>query len=386
MSSRLGRRALTVPITVVIIFHSYFADPTMAPSSPLSSAPAPSRKRSNAGSPGAATTKRARWPANEGDLPSERVEDYVSRRVTAHCAAVSAARARLRSAETLAARSERHLTRAEAECERLRQALIDSNENLSRVRSEVGQSRQEVKDAREFLDGVEKRWGIVDVDLVSDSDNESSEKGIIDVDLVSDSDSENNENVNGGWLPGGVVSVQSSEAPRTAESRMKSILVSNAGTLLVNGRYDLSRDDKHWPDGPIYVHSDGPFSITNEEHDMCLFQRRGYGDKVRWCIGLVPRQKEEGPAEVDRVDECADDDGKGVRRADQHFRRKLELAYIYYWTESDAAEDPPKTDFWADGERASPWGACHGARPLPMLEDATGGGWRRWWRFWRGLA
>ncbi|KAL9186810.1 hypothetical protein ACHAXT_010530 [Thalassiosira profunda] len=254
----------------------------------------------------------------------------IARHPNEYYTAVSAAKARLQVARQLAANSQRSLSCAQLECER---------------------SRQEVKQAAEFLEGVERKWGVIDVD--SDASATFDESGDLDANV-------NQSEVNR--------STDVSATSDTMERCVRRIEVSNAGEALVDGRYKLcvpSIDSNDAPTGPIYVHEEGPFAVHDECYDVVLFPKRGYGDKLRWCIGLVP-------CEVPGGEMGEDDDRR---------RMNFALAYVYYWMEVFATETnatrPP-----LDGEDglSSSWGACHGARPLPMLKDVSG---KRWWQFWK---
>ena len=87
------------------------------------------------------------------------------------------------------------------------------------------------------------------------------------------------------------------------------------------------------PKGPIYIHTEGPFSIQNEDFDVCIFQKRGYGDKIRWCIALVPASLND---EVTCIGLSNDDND--TNDEEESRSRNFALAYIYYWMEVDANE------------------------------------------------
>jgi len=301
---------------------------------------------------------------------------------------------------------------------------MQSQQNLSRAQLELSRSGQEVNNAMEYLKGVERRWGVIDVDtLVCGCDDDCGRV----------SDSENSEMVDGSssLLHQGFVSVDSQS---TRGESIQRIQVSDAGESIVNGRYNLylhpvvsnfnatsfsyshsinnysqSQSQSHCeqatmssfqtnhnqPKGPIYIHSEGPFSIQNEYCDVCLFQKTGYGDKLRWCIGLVPCFEDVTPRTISI--ESSDSNGNNGMKHDgdhdqqQSRRRNFTLAYIYYWMEmnandaTSAASPPLNNNNDGGGENnESSWGVCHGVRPVPMMEDVSGTttSEKRWWQFW----
>lgn len=233
--------------------------------------------------------------------------------------------------------------------ERLRLAKTieaNSREQLQRALEDHERSKQEVQSSSAFLDQVEERWGVID--------------------LVHTGSADESDGVDRGEVDPPVTSIFTSSAHQDQASDVELIQVSQAGEGIVNGTYRLVRDVEK---GPVYVHSEGPVEILDAHYDLCIYMKTGYGDRIRWCVALVPftslAKSDKGRMEVGKDDE----------------RRELELAqaYIYYWIELYAAElnctSPPT------GSDSEKWGACHGERPMPVLKDVTGR--RRWWHFWR---
>ena len=259
-------------------------------------------------------------PPREGRRgPAVRGHEYYS--------AIHAARERLRLAETTEANSREQLQRALGDHER---------------------SKQEVQSASAFLDQVEERWGVVDL-----------------VHTVAGSADEIDGADRGEVVDPPVTRTVASSANQDRSTDVELIQVSQAGEGIVNGTYRLVQGVGM---GPVYVHSEGPVEILEAQYDLCIYRRTGYGDRIRWCVALVPTRlakSDRGRMEV----------GKGGER------RELELAqaYIYYWIELHATAlncaSPPTG---ADSKR---WGVCHGEKPLPVLKDVTER--RRWWHFWR---
>ena len=227
---------------------------------------------------------------------------------------------------------------------------------------------------------------------------------MIDVDCNNESAHENNDlsTVYDGFLQLQSLSVDTEakaddDGHTSNQVKIQSIQVFNAGESIVNGRYNLY-SPRQWqhtavtnsamPQGPMYIHSKGPYLIQNEQYDVCLFQKAGYGDKVRWCIALVPsyfntNESNDNNDEQER-DVTQQNDGGEDRT------RNFGLAYIYYWIEMNASSGdaaivyPPlscKKDASSSSSLPS-WGVCHGTRPLPMLNDVSFGR-KRWWQFWK---
>mmetsp|Transcript_3892 Transcript_3892/g.7781 ORF Transcript_3892/g.7781 Transcript_3892/m.7781 type:complete len:210 (-) Transcript_3892:155-784(-) len=150
--------------------------------------------------------------------------------------------------------------------------------------------------------------------------------------------------------------------------------VRNAGDIIVNGTYRLCKSNHHCgagnssnSDAPIYVSSNGPISLQRQLYDSCLFRKDGYGDKVRWCLGLVPRIDdvvEDSPLPTDDMGRGnTSNEGTGSQ---SRGKWNFALAHIYYWVEipvfDENSREPPM-----DG-----WRACHGRRPVPSAEGVGG--------------
>jgi hypothetical protein len=307
--------------------------------------------------------------------------------------AVSAARARLRSARLCASHS---------------------LETLRRARSEYGRTTEEARRADECLRSMERKWEVVDVD---DDEND-------------DDDDENTSASSRSSTPSQIFEYENEEGmPRI-------LRVSRAGDDIVNGTYRRtlllahslaaartttldcrSRVGSSMPTtvGSIYVNADGPFDVRGDLHDACIFRRDGYGDKARWCIGLVPRRRRRRRRRrhppVEDADRMDDDDEVDDAEDDDVERRQImecdrggfggwdfAMAYIYYWMEVDAnviddassllsnriREGGASSLSLSSSSLSSSWGACHGARPPPMMEDVSDGGtMARWWQFWK---
>jgi len=300
--------------------------------------------------------------------------------------AVSAARARLRSARLCASHS---------------------LETLRRARSEYGRTTEEARRAEECLRSMERKWEVVDVDDDEDDDD----------------DDENTSASSRSSTPSQIFEYENEEGmPRI-------LRVSRAGDDIVNGTYRRtlllahslaavktttldcrSRVGSSMPTsvGSIYVNADGPFDVRGDLHDACIFRRDGYGDKARWCIGLVPRRRRRRHPPVEDADCMDDDDEVDDAEDDDVERRQMEcdrggfggwdfaMAYIYYWMEVDANVIDDAFSLLSNRIReggasslsssssSSSWGACHGARPPPMMEDVSDGGtMARWWQFWK---
>ena len=236
-----------------------------------------------------------------------------------------------------------------AASERLRLAKMveaNSRKQLQRALGDHERSKQVVQSASAFLDGVEERWGVIDLEVSAD---------------------ESDRGVDGGRDGPPVTSIVTIPAHQDRVTDVELIQVSQAGENMVNGTYRLVRGVGVGP--AVYVHAEGPVEILDAQYDVCIFMKTGYGDRIRWCVALVPftslAKSDKGRVEVGEEDE----------------RRELELAqaYIYYWIELYATErncaSPPT------GADSKKWGVCHGDRPLPVLKDVTNR--RRWWQFWR---
>ena len=309
---------------------------------------------------------------------------------TEYHTAMSAARERLRLADVLSAQSER---------------------NLIRARVEYDRSTLEVRNATTFVRGVERRWGVVDMCSCS-SDDSSSSANSVDMGGIpppSEHRPSRVDVVGGDTIMDGAIPQSDCCSQSTPEQcKVRQIEVSLAGEPLVNGQYRLylrpsistinkpacdstqgcyshsihnSISSRNLPTGPIYIHTEGPFIIRSEYYDVFIFQRGGYGHKVRWCIGLVPCHLDarDNPS-CERTIQCRSNDE--VDQYDQFDRGwNFALAYIYYWMEVDAAACNGTIDSTCPmlnqnrgyGSPSPSWGVCHGVRPLPTLKDVSDG-------------
>ena len=316
---------------------------------------------------------------------------------------------------------------------------LHSEQHLLRAREENEQSKIEVHNAMALVDAVEKKWGVINIE--SDDEEEEEKDDNTDTNNRRSSKSAASTDASS-WYQHNGDDYSTDEDPVIA-NKVQLIQVHNAGESIVHGRYHL-----HHPttshnvviepnelnaistqnSSPIlpsqhYIHDDGPFLIQNSMYDVCIFLRGGYGDKVRWCIGLVPCQDCDcdqcchhalccDANDVNRnVTIYSDDNNKEnnengsveqspqleqqrqqQQRRHHHDRsRNFALAYIYYWMEVDARTETDaclfsKVDV-ASGESellVPSWRVCHGSRPLPVLEDVTGWrGTKRWWQVWK---
>ena len=235
------------------------------------------------------------------------------------------------------------ITAAKARLQTAQLIATQSQQNLSRAQIEFNRSSLEVQHAIDFYNGVEKRWGVIDVDSeVSSSvskDNDDadsfpppqSDDGRV---VVATNGNENTANDD--------TTIISDNQGNCDENSIQQVQVNQAGESIVNGTYNLLVNSttliNHYyhtmPNGPIYIHTEGPFSIQNEDFDVCIFQKRGYGDKIRWCIALVP-------ASLNDEVTCtglSNDDNDTNDEEEESRSRNFALAYIYYWMEVDANE------------------------------------------------
>ena len=286
--------------------------------------------------------------------------------------AVTAAKARLQTAQLIATQSQ---------------------QNLSRAQIEFNRSSLELQHAIDLY-GVEKRWGVIDVDsevsssASSDNDDaDSSPPPQSDDGRVVVAASNGNENT----ANDDTTIISGGDQGNGYENSIQQIQVNQAGESIVNGTYNLLVNSttliNHYyhtmPKGPIYIHTEGPFSIQNEDFDVCIFQKRGYGDKIRWCIALVPASLND---EVTCIG-LSNDDNDTNDEEEKSRSRNFALAYIYYWMEVDANEAMNDASSLLlngtnDEGPSSLWGVCHGTRPLPMLKNVSNNG-KKWWQIWK---
>lgn len=303
--------------------------------------------------------------ANDGGGNDDDVS--VSRHATEAYTAIEAARARLDAAR--------------ARAERTRRALL-------RARREHDASVAEARDAESFAAAAERWWGVVN--LVDGSDDDSPRSGTF-VALGGSAD------VDEAVASAGEFDAEGSSRGGAGcnDHLPRCLRVSGAGEPMANGRYELcycadgnggTSPSAQSPSGSgvakngsvVYVRSDGPFRIRSDWHDVCIFERPGYGARARWCVGLVPRSGERGASDRSLQEQ--------EEAAPYYADRNFALAYIFYWMEVDAVAQkgiqiPPVI---ASGSQSPPssskWAACHGARPLPELNIIWE---KRWWQFWR---
>jgi hypothetical protein len=248
-----------------------------------------------------------------------------------------------------------------------------------------------LQEALQWNEMVERRWGVVDVDdddssivpigrvvsQESEGEEEDSRENNVDYNIKT------NVNVN---LDGSLFQGQSQQQ----------IQVSSSGEDIVNGIYQqcfLSNQRLRGNDHSlhiIYVHTSGPFHICNRLHDVCVFRKDGYGDKFRWCIGLVPCAIHNKVNDVDKMQRNADEESSKCQKT-----WEIDRAYIYYWMEVSyntftAASSCLVNSCHNDDDTilfmSKEWHACHGMRPTPSVKEITGqrGGWDGWWlSMWR---
>ena len=291
-----------------------------------------------------------------------------------YTAAISCAKSRLHAAQRTSLHFEQH---------------------LSRAREESEQSKIEVKNAMALVDAVEKKWGVINIESDDEGDN---------------NDATQQQKSKFSSKAANSASVADMKTYRTCEfenaNRVKLIDIHSAGESIVHGRYRLhhsrtSHNVTGTHNAQHYTRDDGPFLIQNTMYDVCIFERGGYGDKVRWCIGLVPCLNYCGSYSNDVI--CMnnmENNENGIvahlqQQRDQNLRhhdrsRNFALAYIYYWMEVDAKTEFNITCLLSKGVAgqsnlsAPSWRVCHGMHPLPVLEDVTG--WRDtrcWWHVWK---
>ena len=321
---------------------------------------------------------------------------------------------------------------------------LHSEQHLLRAREENEQSKLEVHNAMALVDAVEKKWGVINIESDDEEEEEEEKNDNTDTNNHRSSKSAAATDASSCYQHKG--DDYSTDADPEVANKVKLIQVRNAGESIVHGRYHL-----HHPttshnvviepkelnaistqySSPIlppqhYIHDDGPFLIQNSMYDVCIFPRGGYGDKVRWCIGLVPcedcdcdqcchhalccdandvnrnvtiysddNNKENNEnASVEQSPQLEQQRQQQQRRHHHDRSRNFALAYIYYWMEVDARTETmdnlaclfSKVDV-ASGESellVPSWRVCHGSRPLPALEDVTGWrGTKRWWQVWK---
>ena len=271
------------------------------------------------------------------------------------------------------------------------------------AKSHHAQSEQELHEARDYLRGVEKRWGVVDLldqsDLESD-DEENDESVELQKEIVGGRRENGGVNgqrrrqqrqavVDGDEQEQQTSTLSPSIAAGSATAAAQSIEITSSGEPLVNGIYqhhsttttsNSNSTTSNSSSSSIYIHSSGPFHIHQQEYDICIFPKV-YGDKFRWCIGLVPCtavQNDGNDNDDDNQEEYTQhqqqQQQQQIDKNNNNRTRDYNLAFIYYWT-----TDIPLHTSSTTLSMVQLWGACHGERPLPNV--SFGG--KRWWQFWK---
>lgn len=235
---------------------------------------------------------------------------------------------------------------------------------------------------------MESRWGVVPVDSTNSSDDGSD----ADLPIVKSVSCESSDDDNDIIVDDGVRIEHEDAMDKLVTHR--TIRVMDSGEEIVNGLYCeqclVSNDDNNSNKTyietrttiptSIYINENGPFIIDNVHYEVCLFSKGGYGDKFRWCLGLVPIIN---TTCTTIGNGCAD--GTDIRR-----RLDLERAYIYYWMEIRLSikDNSSSSSNSLDDETmyCKEWNACHGVRPVPVLKEIKaddGGCW--WWSNWMSM-
>ena len=225
-----------------------------------------------------------------------------------------------------------------------------------------------MQEAKLWNDVIQSKWGVVDVDVISDSNTESSS----DVPIVNAVSTESDEDVDYVSLGEevsttndddvvGIHYVDITMRNHSEDEGPQRRLEINCGEAIVNGIYEEKRlpyDIDNSTSSSIFVNSSGPYLIRHQYHNICLFKKEGYGDKFRWCLGLVP---------ITRTSHDINAANNTTTKWDFH------RAYIYYWMEMSCFDDNLYLALFRNE-----WNACHGVRPVPALKDMSveeSGGW-----------
>ena len=249
--------------------------------------------------------------------------------------------------------------------------------SLKLAHAQYSHSHEEVKAATEFLAGVEKKWGVIDVDIANDDNSNLTDESSAQCNGSNDA------------VPRLDLANASDVSTSTSRIFMQQIEIKNSGEPLVNGSYQIgcspssnsttnSTPFMNSSETPIYVHSSGPIPLNGEYHDVVVYKKDGYGDKVRWCVALVPCIDYD-PDISENDNTVANNSPNGCDTIDHdnidNRRRNFSRAYIYYWVEipaySSEAHQPPR-----DG-----WRVCHGESPLPVLKEGHKGNGNGWWQY-----
>ncbi|KAL7481860.1 hypothetical protein ACHAW6_007534 [Cyclotella cf. meneghiniana] len=286
-----------------------------------------------------------------------------------------------------------------------RSAAERSLRRLKQTKDEYSQRQAELRQAESWSEAVQRRWGVICIDLDGSHDDtapngRSDEQAVVVPSAVAN----DSERTRGDKL---ATSADHLEAIPNENRPIKQIEISCAGDQFVNGIYQecifyhhdnyshqsLSTVNNirtgHVPQASpdsIYIHTSGPFLLPHNHrshiyYDLCLYKKWGYGDKMRWCIGLVPST----------FNHCQHEDEVAVTWETPR-QWNFHQSYIYYWMEvpllstrsensTRSTMDDHATHFLLDEKQR--WSACHGMRPVPSLREVQQHvWWRRWRSFW----
>ena len=246
----------------------------------------------------------------------------------------------------------------------MQNAYQSSRSRYAQSKKEYIQCQLEMQEAKLWNDVIQSRWGVVDVDVISDSNTESSS----DVPIVNAVSTESDEDVDGVSLReevsttnDDVVGIDCVDTINHEDEGSERRFEINCGEAIVNGIYEekrLSHDIDNNTSSSIFVNSSGPYLIRHQYHNICLFKKEGYGDKFRWCLALVP---------ITHTSHDIHATTSTIMEWDFH------RAYIYYWMEMSCFNDNIYLGLFRNE-----WNACHGVRPVPALKDMSveeSGGW-----------
>ncbi|KAL3796894.1 hypothetical protein HJC23_008847 [Cyclotella cryptica] len=305
-----------------------------------------------------------------------------------------------------------------------RSAADRSRRRSNEAREQCSQRQAECQRAERWHEAVQERWGVISIDHDDSHDNihgdHAPDERSQEQTFVAGSDCDGEDDVplgkavsddcEGGHTDKLAPLLSNSDGGHldtiTNETRhMKQIQISDAGDKIVNGTYQqclmYRRNSSHHrvssdnniqarhgrlvtPDS-IYVHTSGPFllpqnHVSNIYYDLCLYKKWGYGDKIRWCIGLVPCTVNHDHHEDESV-------ATWNTPREWNFDR----SYIYYWMEVSvlSACSANSTRITIEEHAATvplggkqDWSACHGIRPVPCLREVEQ---HRWWQRWRSI-
>jgi hypothetical protein len=284
--------------------------------------------------------------------------------------------------------------------------LADAQADYERCRRELGE-------AIEWSDVVEEKWGVVCLDSDDSCDGDEIDAVPI-VSAVSRESDETDNHDDDEMIDGSIMAVREEECSSSLQRQM--IQIVNAGEDIVNGLYyeqqctyssTTSRinssgcgDVRHSQSNCIYIHTAGPHLIGDIYHDVCLFQKYGYGDKFRWCLGLVPcNYTGFYPTDLDDAVLTDTTTAKEGNESCSQREWRLDRAYIYYWMEAphcftSSVQSQDDSSGGSHDSHASmslfqnEWNACHGARPVPFVKDgvdSSDGIWLWWNKLLRSI-